>query len=92
VVARAVGKAALAGKASDDGAFAGIALAATAGPIPRRVAALLVPAPTSRLPLMLMSLTGVCAVIAFAMTTGSIVSSLDAATDLHRVLELAQQY
>jgi Zn-dependent protease with chaperone function len=91
VVARAVGKAALAGKALG-GTVPGIAMAATAGPIPRRVAALLVPAPTSRIPTTLMSLTGLCAIIAFAMATGSIVSSLDAATDLHRVLELAQRY
>jgi Zn-dependent protease with chaperone function len=91
VVARAVGKAALAAKALGDTAgVPGIALGATAGPIPRRVAALLIPAPTHRIPPMLMSLTGLCAIIAFVMTTGSIVSSLDAATDLHRVLELAQ--
>lgn len=89
VVARAVGKAALAGKALGN-AVPGIALAATAGPIPRRVAALLVPAPTSRIPPMLMSVTGLCAIIAFGLTTGSLVSSLDAATDLHRVLEIAQ--
>jgi Zn-dependent protease with chaperone function len=93
VVAKAVGKAALAGKASGRAAaLPGIALGATTGPIPRRVAALLVPAPTSRITPTLMSLTGLCAVIAFALTTGSIVSSLDAATDLHRILELAQQY
>ncbi|HKN97120.1 MAG TPA: M56 family metallopeptidase [Pseudonocardiaceae bacterium] len=90
VVARAVGKAALVAKSLGTATLPGIAMAATAGPVPRRVAALLTPAPTNRITPMLMSLTGLCAIVAFAMTTGSIVSSLDAATDLHRILELAQ--
>ncbi|HEX5401673.1 MAG TPA: M56 family metallopeptidase [Pseudonocardiaceae bacterium] len=84
VVARAVGKAALAGRGHH--ARPSIALAATAGPVPRRVAALLSTPPVYRL----LSPAGVFAILAFTLVTGSVWFSLDAATDLHRVLEIAQ--
>lgn len=90
VVARAVGKAALAGKANADSARRGIALAATAGPVPRRVAALLTAPPSNRLRTVMLSLTGVCAVLACMLVIGSVWFSLDAMTDMHRVLEIAQ--
>jgi hypothetical protein len=89
VVARAVGKAALAARGHHTKPR--IALAATAGPVPRRVAALLTAPPVSRVWAVLMSPTGVFAILAFGLVTGSVWFSLDAATDLHRVLELAQR-
>jgi Zn-dependent protease with chaperone function len=84
VVARAVGRAALASKANPV-TRAGIALAVTTGPVPRRVAALLEVVPVRRA----WSVTG-CAVIACCPVFGSVVFLLDAVTDLHRVVELAQ--
>jgi hypothetical protein len=87
VVAMAVGKAALAGRAplrSD-----GPRTVAT-GPVPRRVAALLASPPAGRVLAVLMSPVGVCAVIAFALVAGSVWFSLDAMNDLHRTLQLAQ--
>jgi hypothetical protein len=86
VVAMAVGKAALAGRVRPPR----IALAATAGPVPRRVAALLTAPPVRRLRSVLMSPTGLFAFVAFGLVGGSVLFCLDAATDLHRVLELAQ--
>ena len=59
-------------------------------PVRRRVAALLTAPPVSRVWAVLMSPTGVFAILAFGLVTGSVWFSLDAATDLHRVLELAQ--
>lgn len=87
VVARAVGKAALASKTQS--VRRGIALAATAGPVPRRVAALLAP-PAYRVRSIVLSPTGLTVVLAFGLVTGSVWFSLDAATDMHRVLEIAQ--
>jgi hypothetical protein len=89
VVARAVGKAALAARGHHH-ARPRIALAATSGPVPRRVAALLTAPPVYRARAVLLSPAGVFAVLAFGLVTGSVWFSLDAATDLHRVLELAQ--
>jgi hypothetical protein len=79
VVATAVAKAALAGRAEP-----GFALAATGGPVPRRVSALLA-APTRRLPAALLSATLVLGVTGWSAQT-----VLDAATDLHHGLETAQ--
>lgn len=88
VVAHAVGKAALASR--DRPVAPGVALAATAGPVPRRVAALLATPPVYRIRSVLLSPTGVFVMIACTMVTGSVWFSLDAATDMHRVLEIAQ--
>lgn len=82
VAARAVGKAALAGR---DLLRPRIALAATTGPVPRRVAALLT-APAHRPH----PFTMACIAVAFGLVTGSVFFVLDAAIDLHRVLEIAQ--
>jgi hypothetical protein len=79
VVARAVAKAALAGRAEP-----GFALAATGGPVPRRVSALLA-APARCLPAALLSATLVLGVTGWSAQT-----VLDAATDLHQDLESAQ--
>ncbi|RSM37940.1 M56 family peptidase [Amycolatopsis balhimycina DSM 5908] len=79
VVATAVAKAALAGRAEP-----GFALAATGGPVPRRVSALLA-APTRRLPAALLSATLVLGVTGWSAQT-----VVDAATDLHQDLESAQ--
>lgn len=87
VVAQAVGKAALAGRVKP---IRGVALAATAGPVPRRVAALLSTPPVYRMRSVLLSPTGVFVMVALALVTGSVWFSLDAATDMHRVLEIAQ--
>jgi Zn-dependent protease with chaperone function len=89
VVARAVGKAALAGRAQP--ARNGMTMAATAGPVPRRVAALLSAPPVRRIRSVLASPTGLFVVMALSMITGSVWFSVDAAGDLHRVLELAQR-
>ncbi|HEX3783180.1 MAG TPA: M56 family metallopeptidase [Pseudonocardiaceae bacterium] len=88
VVAQAVAKAALASKANpiDNG----VALAATTGPVPRRVAALLTAPPVRRLWSIVTSPTGLVAAVACGLLLGSVLASLDAVTDLHRVVELAQ--
>ncbi len=83
VVARAVGKAALAAKTYPTG---GVAMAATAGPVPRRVAALL----AARTRPLVIGLTALSALLACGLVFGSVFFSLDALTDLHRVVELAQ--
>jgi hypothetical protein len=87
VVAHAVARAALAGDAKPASI---VALGATTGPVPRRVAALLAGPPAGRLRSLSSSLTAWCAVIACCMMFGSVFLSFDAATDLHRVVELAQ--
>jgi Zn-dependent protease with chaperone function len=89
VVARAVGKAALAGRARPP--LNGMTMAATAGPVPRRVAALLSAPPVRRIRSVLASPTGLLVVMALTIVTGSVWFSVDAAGDLHRVLELAQR-
>jgi beta-lactamase regulating signal transducer with metallopeptidase domain len=82
IAAHAVGKAALAGR---DLLRPRIALAATTGPVPRRVAALL--SDPARRP---HPITLACMAVAFGLLTGSVFFALDAAIDLHRVLEIAQ--
>ncbi|WP_410597473.1 M56 family metallopeptidase [Amycolatopsis sp. lyj-23] len=81
VVAKAVAKAALAGRAQP-----GFALAATGGPVPRRVSALLT-APARRLPAALLS-----AALVLGITGWSAQTVLDSATDLHQNLESAQDF
>ncbi|HEX4704768.1 MAG TPA: M56 family metallopeptidase [Pseudonocardiaceae bacterium] len=88
VVARAVGKAALAGNVRPGGNP--MALAVTGGPVPRRVAALLSAPPVLRLRSVLLSPVGVFTVVVFALVAGSVMFSVDAADDLHRVLALAR--
>ena len=87
VVARAVGKAALVSR-NHPSVTPDVALAATTGPVPRRVAALLAGPPADRV----LSVPGVCLIIATALVLASLVASLDAATDLHHVLEVAQAF
>lgn len=79
VVAKAVAKAALAGRAEP-----GFALAATGGPVPRRVSALLA-APARRLPASILS-----AALVLGVTGWSAQAVLDAAADLHQDIESAQ--
>lgn len=81
VVAHAVAKAALAGRP-----HAGFALAATGGPVPQRVSALLAPSPRvrSRVPAALLS--GLVIVVAGL----SAETALDGAADLHDGIEVAQ--
>lgn len=76
-VASAIGKAALASREVP-------APAATAGPVPRRVAALLGTPPSGwRL------VAALCTAIAFAVVTWSAQASLEAAADLHTGIEVA---
>jgi len=79
-VARAVGKAALAGSRAPAGA-----LAATGGPVPRRVAALLSPSPADTWPAP-WSLPGAAALTALLGTAISAWAVWDAAIDLHDIL------
>ncbi len=81
VVAKAVAKAALAGRAEP-----GFALAATGGPVPRRVSALLA-APVHKLPAALLSATLVLGVTGWSAQT-----VLDATADLHHDLESAERF
>lgn len=87
IVARALAKAALASKGSSIGPAT---LAASGGPVPRRVAALLTRPSPGWLRLVLGSLSTVSAVVVCALVFGSVFFSCDAFTDLHRVVELAQ--
>jgi Zn-dependent protease with chaperone function len=83
LTARAVGRAALAARAA--GARPLLSLKATAGPVPRRVSALLsTPKPAARLlPRALAGLLLACVALSAA-------AALDAATDLHSGIEVAQ--
>lgn len=88
IVARAVGKAALATRnysVTPDP----VLLAAAAGEVPRRVAALLIAPPARRLRLILTSPTGMFALIAIGLTVASAACAVEAAGDLHQVLTLA---
>jgi hypothetical protein len=58
--------------------------------VPRRVAALLATPPVRRMSAVALSPTGVFTVLLVGLVTGSVWFSLDAATDLHRILEIAQ--
>ncbi|MFF8959544.1 M56 family metallopeptidase [Streptomyces sp. NPDC014894] len=85
-VARAVGKAALVSRAAPMGAFPGFA---TAGPVPRRVAALLGPAPAARLWPPAFTTAGLAAWGAAAGTTVSALSSANSAFTLFFILKAA---
>lgn len=85
-VARAIGKAALISRAVPGPAFAGFALP---GPVPRRVAALLGPAPATRSWPSLFSAVGVAAWTAAAGTAVSAMSSANSALTLALVLHAA---
>ncbi|WP_410592807.1 M56 family metallopeptidase [Amycolatopsis sp. lyj-23] len=80
VVARAVAKAALAGRRP----HTGFALPAAGGPVPRRVSALMAaPAPTTPAAIL-------AGVVALGLITLSAQTALDGAADLHDGIELAQ--
>ncbi|GAA3851272.1 M48 family metalloprotease [Streptomyces coacervatus] len=85
LTARAVGRAALAARATGPSARPRLSLTATAGPVPRRVTALLTtPVPAARrLPRALACLLLACVAV-------SATAVLDAATDLHAGIEIAQ--
>ncbi|MEU6254720.1 M56 family metallopeptidase [Streptomyces sp. NPDC047043] len=83
LTARAVGRAALAARAADPRPR--LSLPATAGPVPRRVTALLHPAaPAPRL------LPRALAGLLLACVAVSATAAMDAATDLHAGIEVAQ--
>ncbi|MBM9618796.1 M56 family metallopeptidase [Streptomyces zhihengii] len=85
VVARAVGKAALFSAGTPGPALAGFA----AGPVPRRVAALLEPAPSARLWPPVSTTAGLAAWGAAVGTTASALSSANSAVTLFFVLKAA---
>ncbi len=86
-VAKAVGKAALATKGART--REPLALAAAAGEVPQRVAALLIAPPARRLRQLLTSPTGLLALAAITLTLASAACVIEAASDLHHVLALA---
>ena len=88
MVARAIGKAALATR--EVASAPGFALAVATGPVPRRVAALLTTPPAARLVKVLCSPVGLCAVAALLLTAVSGWSAVDAVADLRRVLEITE--
>jgi hypothetical protein len=67
-----------------------LALALGAGPVPRRVAALLHPAPIRPLPASLRSTAGAVAIALSVCVAVSALSATEALNDLHRVLEIAE--
>ncbi|MEW2373477.1 M56 family metallopeptidase [Streptomyces sp. NPDC006656] len=90
LAARAIGRAALAARASSAVASArpGLALAATAGPVPRRVAALLADRRAGGSCGLLAQCTAAITLVAcLALSAGA---SLQAAADLHAGVEVAQ--
>ncbi|MFB7407095.1 hypothetical protein ACFCZ2_07920 [Streptomyces sp. NPDC056202] len=86
VVARAVGKAALISRAAPSTTLAGFAVV---GPVPRRVAALLGPAPAARSWPSLFTGTGLAAWGAAAGTAASALSSANSAVTLFVILKAA---
>lgn len=87
LTARAIGKAALAARGAER--RPSLALAATAGPVPRRVAALLEPRTRTARAL---PKTGIAIVaMLLACPTLSAASALEAASDLHTSIEVAQE-
>ncbi|MFF1507197.1 M56 family metallopeptidase [Streptomyces sp. NPDC058326] len=86
IVARAVGKAALISQGTPSVTLAGFA---SAGPVPRRVAALLGPAPAARLWPSLFTSAGLAAWAAAAGTTISALSSANSAVTLFLILKAA---
>ncbi|MFJ3939592.1 MULTISPECIES: M56 family metallopeptidase [unclassified Streptomyces] len=87
LTARAVGKAALVARPVPGGAA--FAAFATAGPVPRRVAALLGPVPPDRSWPPALTPAGAAALVAAAGTTVSALSALNATVALFLVLEAA---
>lgn len=87
LTARAVGRAALAALAAGSGARPRLALGATAGPVPRRVTALLATAPR-RPASRLLPRSLACLLLASVALSGT--AALDAAVDLHAGIEIAQ--
>ncbi|MEU9487831.1 M56 family metallopeptidase [Streptomyces decoyicus] len=93
VTARAIGRAALAARPGAAAAHRpGTVLAATAGPVPRRVAALLTPERAVDHPPVRAGLHGrrLVAAALLACVTLSASAALDAAADLHETVEVAQ--
>ncbi|UKY52784.1 M56 family metallopeptidase [Streptomyces inhibens] len=93
VTARAIGRAALAARPHDRGPLRpGAVLAATAGPVPRRVAALLTPDRTAGHPPIRTGFRGrrLIAAALLACIAFSAGAALDAAADLHETVEVAQ--
>ncbi|MET9772167.1 M56 family metallopeptidase [Streptomyces sp. NPDC006415] len=90
LTARAVGKAALVARPVPGGAA--FAAFAAAGPVPRRVAALLGPVPPDRGWPPALTPAGVAALVAAAGTTVSALSALNAAVALFLVLEAATPF
>ncbi|QNE76247.1 M48 family metalloprotease [Streptomyces finlayi] len=86
VVARAIGKAALVSRGAPIATLAGFA---AAGPVPRRVAALLGPAPVARVWPSVFTTVGLAAWGAAAGTTVSALSSANAAVTLFFILHAA---
>ncbi|MER6240061.1 M56 family metallopeptidase [Streptomyces clavifer] len=86
VVARAIGRAALVSRGAPGVTLAGLA---TPGPVPRRVAALLGPAPAARVWPPVFTAVGLAAWAAAAGTTVSALSSANAAVTLFFVLKTA---
>ncbi|MFD3511923.1 M56 family metallopeptidase [Streptomyces sp. NPDC058657] len=89
--ARAVGKAALVSfpRTTARGAFPGLPAFAEAGPVPRRVAALLRPGPPANSWPPALTSAGIAAIVAAAGTAASTLSALNAAVALFFVLEAA---
>ncbi|MFE7609035.1 M56 family metallopeptidase [Streptomyces celluloflavus] len=93
LTARAIGRAALAARPHETARHRpGMALAATAGPVPRRVAALLAPAAAPGHPPIRLRSRGLRLVAAavLACVACSTAAALDAAADLHSSVETAQ--
>lgn len=86
--ARAIGKAALAARAGSRPPVG--SLAAAAGPVPRRVQALLRPAPVLGLRGLLRSFVGVICAGTIVMVVGSGLATVEAASDLNRALETSE--
>ncbi|MEU6862146.1 M56 family metallopeptidase [Streptomyces sp. NPDC046876] len=90
LTARAIAKAALAARTPGSGGRPGVALAATAGPVPRRVAALLDQGAASGSARSRRG-TGIAPACALLSCLAlSAVSAVDAAGDLHTSIEIAQ--
>ncbi|WP_265736798.1 M56 family metallopeptidase [Actinacidiphila yeochonensis] len=86
LAARAIGRAALAARPAPRPY---LGLSATAGPVPRRVAALLSPVPAPRVTTAARAPRLLATLLAAALVL-SAASALDAATDLHGSIEIAQ--
>ncbi|MFI0222835.1 M56 family metallopeptidase [Streptomyces lydicus] len=93
LTARAIGRAALAARPDAPAPYRPrTVLAATAGPVPRRVAALLTPDPEPHTPALRTGFRGRRLIAAALLTcvTFSAASALEAAADLHQTVEVAQ--